>query len=126
MVWDRLQAAWHRFRRPRRRIMLEVTPEEQLVLQFLFRYGAGSEEDLVQEVAAHRWTHPHSVRTSLLNLRLKGLVSSAGHDPVRGARYRPTERSCQLRDLLPDHPTSSLVVYLTVTVDPPARTPPER
>ena len=121
MVWSRLRTFLRRWRRPRRQVTIELTPEEQIIIAFLLRYGEGGEEDLFQEVANQRWTQPHSVLTSLLNLQLKGFATRSGEDPRRGVLYRPTDRCGQVRDLLSDQPTSSIAVYLTVErpPDPP-------
>lgn len=118
MVWSRMWTALRRWRRPKRRVTIELTPEEQIVLQFLLNFGEGAEEDLFQEVTNRRWIEPHSLLAGLVNLQAKGLITRTGQDAQKGARFRATPRAAQLRDLLQTEPTSSLAVYLTVDQDP--------
>lgn len=113
-MWRNLWGWLTGWRTPKRQISLDLTPEEQIAVQFLTRFGRGSDEDIYQEVAARRWIEPHMIVTALFNLQLKGLATIAERGPATGTVYAPTPRAFKVRDILPPEPTSSLQVYLTV------------
>ncbi len=121
MVWNWLRSQLRRWRRPRRQVVVELTPSEQIIVRYLLHFGQGSEDDLLQEVANERWFAPHQLLTDLVNLQVKGLIVRTGGESERGTLFKATHRSQAVRDILPSHPTSSLAVYLTVDEPAPPR-----
>lgn len=119
MFWTRVWEMLTAWRRPKRQIAIELTPEEQLAIRFLTEFGRGAEEDIFREAATRRWTEPHMITTALFNLQVKGIVRLVNRG--EGPLYYPTDRAYAIRDLLPPEATSSLLIYLTVPVLPTQR-----
>ena len=95
---------------------IELTPDEQSALLFLFDAGEATATDLRQAVVVQRGATDERAEEALRGLLTKGLMAaSSGGDNGLGVetrRYRPTKLAGKLRERIPPDSRSTMEFYI--------------
>ncbi|MFQ5880652.1 MAG: hypothetical protein ACE5IZ_10840 [Dehalococcoidia bacterium] len=97
-------------RRPRPSVELNVT--EQLIMLFLFRFGAVPAEEIYAEIAAQRPLRRPEVLAALLRLEETGLVQADAQDDKGRRLYQATKLGQKLQGRVPPEPKSVTEFWL--------------